>query len=121
MDDDFVKDMTAILSLADTAHRQSKMERQLPYELRAVEVGLATAVRAWEMETIALEHKTRPTLRALLQKVCVEVQSTKLCNEPDATAYLLACAQGRQWTCLGAVPACLPHGLLIFCNLQSKL
>ena len=121
VDDDFVKDMTAILSLADTAHRQSKMERQLPYELRAVEVGLATAVRAWEMETIALEHKTRPTLRALLQKVCVEGQSTKLCNELDATAYLLACTQGRQWTCLSAVPACLPHGLLILCNLQSKL
>ena len=120
VDDDFVKDMTAILSLADAAHHQSKMERQLPYELRAVEVGLATAVRAWEMETITLEHKTRPTLRALLQKVC-RGAIYKACNEPDATADLLTCAQGRPWTCLGSVPARLPHGMLIFCVLQSKL
>lgn len=70
MDDAFVKEMTATLSPADSVHRQSKIERQLPYELRAVEVGLATAVRAWEVEAIALEHKTRPTLRALLHKVC---------------------------------------------------
>ena len=46
-----------------------QVERQLPYELRAVEVGLATAVRAWETEAIGLEHKTKPTLRSLLQKV----------------------------------------------------
>ena len=69
VDDDFVKEMTAILSGADAAHRQSRVERALPYELRAVEVGLATAVRAWEMEAVLLEHKTKPTLRALLQKV----------------------------------------------------
>lgn len=69
VDDDFVKEMTAILSGADAAHRQSRVERALPYELRAVEVGLATAVRAWEMEAIVLEQRTRPTLRALLHKV----------------------------------------------------
>ncbi len=64
-----MKEMTAILSGADAAHRQSRVERALPYELRAVEVGLATAVRAWEMEAIVLEHRTKPTLRALLHKV----------------------------------------------------
>jgi hypothetical protein len=120
VDDDFVKDMTAILSLADAAHSQSKMERQLPYELRAVEVGLATAVRAWEMETITLEHKTRPTLRALLQKVC-RGAIYKACNEPDATADLLTCAQGRPWICLGCCFRLLPDGMLIFCVLAGLL
>lgn len=68
VDDAFVKEMTGILSGADDAHQQSRVERALPYELRAMEVGLATAVRAWEMEAITLEHRTKPTLRALLQK-----------------------------------------------------
>ena len=69
VDDEFVKEMKSILSMAGSAHGLSKVERKLPYELRAVEVGLATAVRAWEIEAIALEHRTRPTLRALLHKV----------------------------------------------------
>ena len=69
VDDEFVAELKSILSLAGSAHRLSRVERALPYELRAVEVGLATAVRAWEVEAIALEHRTRPTLRALLQKV----------------------------------------------------
>ena len=71
MDDEFVGELKSILSMAgSSAQRLSRVERALPYELRAVEVGLATAVRAWEIEAIALEHRTRPTLRALLQKVC---------------------------------------------------
>ena len=69
VDDEFVGELKSILSMAGSAHRLSRVERALPYELRAVEVGLATAVRAWEVEAIALEHRTRPTLRALLQKV----------------------------------------------------
>ena len=70
VDDEFVGELKSILSMAgSSAHRLSRVERALPYELRAVEVGLATAVRAWEVEAIALEHRTRPTLRALLQKV----------------------------------------------------
>ena len=71
VDDEFVGELKSILSMAgSSAQRLSRVERALPYELRAVEVGLATAVRAWEIEAIALEHRTRPTLRALLQKVC---------------------------------------------------
>ncbi|CAL5219734.1 g1631 [Coccomyxa viridis] len=81
VDDDFVKEMTAILSGADAAHRQSRVERALPYELRAVEVGLATAVRAWEMEAIVLEHRTKPTLRALLHKMSrIELGRLRSCK-----------------------------------------
>ena len=69
VDDEFVGELKSILSMAGSAHRLSRVERALPYELRALEAGLATAVRAWEVEAIALEHRTRPTLRALLQKV----------------------------------------------------
>ncbi len=80
VDDDFVKEMTGILSGADAAHSQSRVERALPYELRAVEVGLATAVRAWEMEAIVLEHRTKPTLRALLHKVHLPEHSAIDCQ-----------------------------------------
>lgn len=71
-DDSFAKEMTAILSPieAAAAHRSSKVEIVLPYELRAIELGLATAVRTWETETVRLEKRALPCLQALLNKVC---------------------------------------------------
>ena len=96
-----MKEMAAILSGADAAHHQSRVERALPYELRAVEVGLATAVRAWEMEAIMLEHRTRPTLRALLQKVCSPECPAGSCpadwmfsNECFMACHVLFCPMG---------------------------
>ena len=108
VDDDFVKEMTGILSGADAAHRQSRVERALPYELRAVEVGLATAVRAWEMEAIVLEHRTKPTLRSLLHKVRSPGRSAldcKLAGSAHASAFgfkWLRVAQVLEW----ALPSC---------------
>ena len=90
VDDAFVKEMAAILSGADAAHHQSRVERALPYELRAVEVGLATAVRAWEMEAITLEHRTKPTLRALLQKVCSPACAAGACPAICSDACFMA-------------------------------
>lgn len=41
----------------------------LPYELRALEAGLAVAIRIFEAEVGDLESKTLPSLEYLTQKV----------------------------------------------------
>jgi hypothetical protein len=84
----FSREMSAILDpiQAAVAHQKSKVEIVLPYELRAIELGLVTAVRSWEAETLGLEKRTLPCLQALLQKVC-SGKTRDLHVLQDASAY----------------------------------
>ena len=46
------------------------MDAHLPFELRALESALATAVSLLEIEARNLERQTEPALRSLMQQVC---------------------------------------------------
>lgn len=71
--DTFVQELASLLDPVEAAiaHHSSRVETFLPYELRALEHGLATAVRSWEVETLALEKRTFPIVKSLLNKVCI--------------------------------------------------
>ena len=45
------------------------MDVHLPFELRALESALATAVSLLELEARMVERKTEPALRSLMQQV----------------------------------------------------
>ena len=45
------------------------MDRHLPYELLALEAGLAAAVRTLEVEVYQVESATLPALQRLMIKV----------------------------------------------------
>ncbi|BDA42583.1 magnesium transporter MRS2-B [Coccomyxa sp. Obi] len=70
-EDPFVKELAAVLDPLEAArsHNSSRVETFLPYELRALEHGLATAVRSWEFETLGLEKRTVPVVKSLLNKL----------------------------------------------------
>ncbi len=70
-EDPFVKELASMLDPLEAArlHNSSRVETFLPYELRAIEHGLATAVRSWELETLGLEKRTVPVVKSLLNKV----------------------------------------------------
>lgn len=70
-EDPFVKELAAVLDPLEAArlHNSSRVETFLPYELRAIEHGLAMAVRSWEFETLGLEKRTIPVVKSLLNKV----------------------------------------------------
>ena len=69
----FVRELMTMLRPADRSAGLPRVpsfhDRILPYELRALETALSAAVRAWEVETLALEKRIRPTLHSLLNKV----------------------------------------------------
>ncbi|KAK9909360.1 hypothetical protein WJX75_001012 [Coccomyxa subellipsoidea] len=69
--DTFVQELATTLDPVEAAiaHHSSRVETFLPYELRALEHGLATAVRSWEVETLALEKRTFPVIKSLLNKL----------------------------------------------------
>ncbi|CAL8467760.1 g7298 [Coccomyxa elongata] len=70
-EDPFVKELASVLDPLEAAssHNSSRVETFLPYELRAIEHGLATAVRSWELETLGLEKRTVPVVKSLLNKL----------------------------------------------------
>lgn len=45
------------------------MDKELPYELRALEAALFATVKVLEVETNALESRALPSLASLSQKV----------------------------------------------------
>ena len=48
---------------------RTSIDRQLPFELRALESALAAAVRTLEIEAMFLEKQTLPALSRLMQQV----------------------------------------------------
>lgn len=52
----------------DVLLSRTSIDRQLPFELRAMESALAAAVRTLEIETMMIEKQTGPALSKLMQK-----------------------------------------------------
>ena len=61
--------MLRMLPLKPLALPCSSIDRTLPFELRALEAALAHTCRSMEQESIQVERKTLPSLKALMQKV----------------------------------------------------
>lgn len=101
-EDPFVKELAAVLDPLEAArlHNSSRVETFLPYELRAIEHGLAMAVRSWEIETLGLEKRTIPVVKSLLNKVtslsCLHLLD---CNKISASmlnsALVMSAIQAR--------------------------
>ncbi|EIE24723.1 hypothetical protein COCSUDRAFT_62141 [Coccomyxa subellipsoidea C-169] len=93
--DTFVQELASLLDPVEAAiaHHSSRVETFLPYELRALEHGLATAVRSWEVETLALEKRTFPIVKSLLNKALQDILDD---DEDIAAMYLGRKAAARE-------------------------
>ena len=95
--DTFVQELATTLDPVEAAiaHHSSRVETFLPYELRALEHGLATAVRSWEVETLALENRTFPVIKSLLNKVRFPKCPCSICYNSVLIHALVQCADSQ--------------------------
>lgn len=67
---------------------RTSIDRQLPFELRALESALAAAVRTLEIEAMFLEKQTLPALTRLMQQVSRKELNTIRHSKTSVTKLL---------------------------------
>ena len=98
---------------------RSSIDRMLPFELRAMESGLAAAVRTLEVEAMKLERSTVPALQRLMQKVSQLHGS----ESHSCTCFFLLITGSHRRPChnisLADMLCCQPLLWLIIANSES--
>ncbi|KAK9817294.1 hypothetical protein WJX72_012299 [[Myrmecia] bisecta] len=80
-DEDLIARLATSNSAPLTVNSRNGMDKKLPFELRALESGLAAATKILDLEVVDLERQTLPSLQRLLRKVSrEELESVRYCK-----------------------------------------